>query len=137
MANNLAGMLSSNRDGLGLFLTQFLILQLLLSALFGYFRLLYFPDSRTGYWANAFFSLYSLASYLLAMRQIGPGRGSAFIRLVMGGSALKIGGAILLLAILHIEVRPLAKPEVILFLVVYVLFTIFETNVLMRLGKSR
>lgn len=71
----------------------------------------------------------------MALKNLSIASGSAFIRIVMGGSGLKMAGAILVLALVHIFYQPLVKAEVILFLIIYVLFTIFETYTLMKLSN--
>jgi hypothetical protein len=76
-----------------------------------------------------------MAIYLSALKNLSLSAGNAFIRIVMGGSGIKIGGAILVLLCVHLLVQPLEKPEIILFLFIYVLFTIFETYSLMRLNN--
>jgi hypothetical protein len=54
----------------------------------------------------------------------------------MGGSGIKIAGAILVLLLVHLLVQPLENPEIILFLLIYVLFAIFETYTLTKLNNQ-
>jgi hypothetical protein len=54
----------------------------------------------------------------------------------MGGSGIKIAGAILVLLLVHLLVQPLENPEIILFLFIYVLFAIFETYTLTKLNNQ-
>jgi hypothetical protein len=72
---------------------------------------------------------------LSALKNLSLSAGNAFIRIVMGGSGIKIGGAILVLLLVHLLLQPLENPEIILFLIIYVLFAIFETYNLTKLNN--
>jgi hypothetical protein len=54
----------------------------------------------------------------------------------MGGSGIKMAGAILVMMVRHLFFSSFTNSEVVLFLIIYVLFTIFETTALMKLSKS-
>jgi hypothetical protein len=73
---------------------------------------------------------------LSALKNLSLSAGNAFIRIVMGGSGIKIAGAILVLLLVHLLVQPLENPEIILFLFIYVLFAIFETYTLTKLNNQ-
>jgi hypothetical protein len=123
------------RESYPSFLVLFVVTQLSVLSLIFFFSKHYIPYSKVGWVANVYFSLFSLAIYLSALKNLSLSAGNAFIRIVMGGSGIKIGGAILVLLLVHLLVQPLEKPEVILFLFIYVLFTIFETYTLTKLNN--
>ena len=120
------------RDAYSSFFALFLVTEL--AVLF--FSKHYIPDSKVGWVANAYFSLFSIAIYLSALKNLSVSAGNAFIRIVMGGSGIKIGGAILVLLLVHLLLQPLENPEIILFLIIYVIFAIFETYTLTKLNNQ-
>jgi hypothetical protein len=124
------------RDAYSSFFVLFVVTQLAVCALILFFSKYYIPDSKSGWVANAYFSLFSIAIYLSALKNLSLSAGSAFIRIVMGGSGIKIAGAILVLLLVHLLVQPLENPEIILFLFIYVLFAIFETYTLTKLNNQ-
>ena len=124
------------RDAYSSFFALFVVTQLAVCALMFFFSKYYIPDSKVGWVANAYFSLFSIAIYLSALKNLSLSAGSAFIRIVMGGSGIKIAGAILVLLLVHLLVQPLENPEIILFLFIYVLFAIFETYTLTKLNNQ-
>lgn len=123
------------RDLFSMFLVQFVVVQLVVIPVILQFKINYIPHSWVGWMANLYFALFTLIIYFMALKNLSISSGSAFIRIVMGGSGLKMAGAILVLALVHIFYQPLVKAEVILFLIIYVLFTIFETYTLMKLSN--
>ena len=123
------------RDLFSMFLVQFVVVQLVVIPVILQFKINYIPHSWVGWMANLYFALFTLIIYFVALKNLSIASGSAFIRIVMGGSGLKMAGAILVLALVHIFYQPLVKAEVILFLIIYVLFTIFETYTLMKLSN--
>ncbi|MEY3321113.1 MAG: hypothetical protein RLZZ417_696 [Bacteroidota bacterium] len=123
------------RDLFSMFLVQFVVVQLVVIPVILQFKINYIPHSWVGWMANLYFALFTLIIYFMALKNLSIASGSAFIRIVMGGSGLKMAGAILVLALVHIFYQPLVKAEVILFLIIYVLFTIFETYTLMKLSN--
>lgn len=124
------------RDSFSSFLVQFVVIQLVVCAFILLFKFNFTPLSWVGWLANIYFSLFTVIIYFTALKNISLSNGSAFIRFVMGGSGLKMAGAILVLFLSHIFYQPLLKAEVILFLIIYVLFTIFETYTLMKLSNN-
>lgn len=123
------------RDLFSMFLVQFVVVQLVVIPVILQFKINYIPHSWVGWMANLYFALFTLIIYFMALKNLSVASGTAFIRIVMGGSGLKMAGAILVLALVHIFYQPLVKAEVILFLIIYVLFTIFETYTLMKLSN--
>jgi hypothetical protein len=123
------------RESYPSFLVLFVVTQLSVLSLIFFFSKQYIPYSKVGWVANVYFSLFSIAIYLSALKNLSLSAGNAFIRIVMGGSGIKIGGAILVLLLVHLLAQPLEKPEIILFLFIYVLFTIFETYTLTKLNN--
>jgi hypothetical protein len=123
------------RDLFSMFLVQFVVVQLVVIPVILQFKINYIPHSWVGWMANLYFALFTLIIYFMALKNLSIASGSAFIRIVMGGSGLKMAGAILVLTLVHIFYQPLVKAEVILFLIIYVLFTIFETYTLMKLSN--
>ena len=115
------------RDAYSSFIVLFVVAQLTVCSLILFFSKHYIPNSNVGWVANAYFSLFSIVIYLSALKNLSLSAGNAFIRIVMGGSGIKIGGAILVLLLVH--------PEIILFLIIYVLFAIFETYTLTKLNN--
>lgn len=128
-------MMRNYRDLFSMFLVQFVVVQLVVIPVILQFKINYIPHSWVGWMANLYFALFTLIIYFMALKNLSIASGSAFIRIVMGGSGLKMAGAILVLALVHIFYQPLVKAEVILFLIIYVLFTIFETYTLMKLSN--
>lgn len=123
------------RDSFSSFLVQFVVIQLVVCAIILSFKSNFIPVSWVGWLANLYFSLFTAIIYFTALKNLSISNGSAFIRIVMGGSGLKMAGAILVLSLAHIFYQPLLNAEVILFLIIYVLFTIFETYTLMKLSN--
>ena len=123
------------RDALSFFLVQFVVVQLSVCALVLLFQKNFNTHPTVGWLANIYFSVFTLLIYLSALRNISIASGGAFIRIVMGGSGIKMAGAIFVLTVRHLFFQPLTDSEVILFLIVYVLFTVFETYTLMKLSK--
>jgi hypothetical protein len=111
------------------------VVQLIVCSIIIFFSKHYIPNSNVGWVANAYFSLFSIVIYLSALKNLSLSAGNAFIRIVMGGSGIKIGGAILVLLLVHLLLQPLENPEIILFLIIYVLFAIFETYTLTKLNN--
>lgn len=128
-------MTGQSRDVNSSFFALFVVTQLTACSLILFFSKHYMPNSYVGWIANVYFSLFSVVIYLSALKNLSRSAGNAFIRIVMGGSGIKIGGSILVLFLAHIFLQPLEKPEIILFLLIYVLFTIFETYTLTRLSN--
>ena len=124
------------RDAYSSFFALFLVTELAVCSLILFFSKHYIPDSKVGWVANAYFSLFSIAIYLSALKNLSLSSGNAFIRIVMGGSGIKIGGAILVLLLVHLLLQPLENPEIILFLIIYVIFAIFETYTLTKLNNQ-
>jgi hypothetical protein len=122
-------------DAFSSFFVLFVVTQLSVLSLIFFFSKHYIPYSKVGWVANAYFSLFSIAIYLAALKNLSLSAGNAFIRIVMGGSGIKIAGAILVLLVVHLLVQPLENPEIILFLFIYILFTIFETYTLTKLNN--
>lgn len=123
------------RDFYSSFFALFVVTQLTVCSLILFFSKHYLPKSYVGWIANVYFSLFSVVIYLSALKNLSRSAGNAFIRIVMGGSGIKIGGSILVLFLAHLLLQPLEKPEIILFLLIYVLFTIFETYTLTRVSN--
>ncbi|NBU35736.1 MAG: hypothetical protein EBS35_04070 [Bacteroidetes bacterium] len=123
------------RDFYSIILVQFVVIQLVVIPIILLFKMNYLPHSWVGWMANLYFSLFSVIIFFMALKNLSISAGSAFIRIVMGGSGLKMAGAILVLSMVHLWYQPLVKAEVILFLIIYVIFTIFETYTLMKLSN--
>jgi hypothetical protein len=123
------------RDAYSSFIALFVVVQLIVCSIILFFSKHYIPNSNVGWVANAYFSLFSIIIYLSALKNLSLSAGNAFIRIVMGGSGIKIGGAILVLLLVHLLLQPLENPEIILFLIIYVLFAIFETYTLTKLNN--
>jgi hypothetical protein len=123
------------RDAYSSFFVLFVVTQLAICSLILFFSKHYIPYSKVGWVGNAYFSLFSIAIYLAALKNLTLSAGNAFIRIVMGGSGIKIAGAILVLLLVHLLVQPLENPEIILFLFIYVIFAIFETYTLTKLNN--
>ena len=123
------------RDAYSSFIALFVVAQLIVCSIIIFFSKHYIPNSNVGWVANTYFSLFSIVIYLSALKNLSLSAGNAFIRIVMGGSGIKIGGAILVLLLVHLLLQPLENPEIILFLIIYVLFAIFETYTLTKLNN--
>jgi hypothetical protein len=95
------------------------------------------PATGVGWIANLYFTLFTLSMYGLVVQKLAVSAGGNFIRLVMGGSGVKIVGSVLILTLVHVFFHPLNRSEVVLFLIIYALFTIFETYVLMKLSNQK
>lgn len=128
-------MIRQYRDFYSSFFALFVVTQLTVCSLILFFSKHYIPTSHVGWIANVYFSLFSVVIYLSALKNLSLSAGNAFIRIVMGGSGIKIGGSILVLFLAHLFYQSLEKPEIILFLLIYVVFTIFETYTLTKLSN--
>jgi hypothetical protein len=85
----------------------------------------------------AFFVLLSAGMYFLAIRAAVSKDKNAFSRLIMGFTF----GKMFLTVILVVVYKKLANPEsgffLIPFFLIYIVFTIFETNFMTKLGKIK
>jgi hypothetical protein len=124
------------RDALPFFLVQLVVVQLLVCALILWFQFHFKTHPTVGWLANMYFTIFTVLIYLSAWRSISRASGRVFISLVMGGSGIKMAGAILVMMVRHLFFSSFTNSEVVLFLIIYVLFTIFETTALMKLSKS-
>jgi hypothetical protein len=129
-------MIRQYRDVFSSFFALFVVTELAVCSLIIFFSKHYLPNSNVGWVANIYFSLFSVVIYLSAFKNLSRSAGNAFIRIVMGGSGIKIGGAILVLLLVHLLLQPLENPEIILFLFIYVIFAIFETYTLTKLNNQ-
>ncbi|NRB47567.1 MAG: hypothetical protein HRU41_07825 [Saprospiraceae bacterium] len=82
-----------------------------------------------------FFTLLSIIVFHLGLRMIKSRNKNDFSRLVLGFTGFKMMLSVALVFIYQSVAEPTDRWFVIPFLLIYVLYTIFETYFLMRLGR--
>lgn len=108
---------------------------LLLSAMH---RLPEFYENRLLSWLSlAFFLVLSFLMFALGRRTAAAANKSAFIGTVMAFVFGKMLLSILLIALYSQEFRPESRYFVVPFFLVYLVYTIFETYFLMKLGRQK
>ena len=82
-----------------------------------------------------FFILLSIIVYHLGAKMVHNRNKNDFSRLVLGFTGFKMMFSVALVFIYHAVAEPTSRWFVVPFLIIYILYTIFETHFLMRLGR--
>lgn len=118
------------------FLTQLSGVSLLVALLLSAF---YIPDGLKPYWGLGvagwgLFTVVTCLMFFLGKRTVHSRNPNDFTRVVLGTMAFKMLLTITLAFIYYQLVRPTSKYAVVPFLLVYVVFTVYETYLLTVLG---
>lgn len=89
------------------------------------------------WWSYAFFILLTIAMYFFAVKAAKSDTKSLFTSVALGFTASKMFFSVLLIVVYDKLWSPSSRLFVLPFLGIYLIYTIFETYIMMKLGKLK
>ena len=124
---------------LGLFFRQLAILTLLVAvSLWGLHQIPALNTHQDFSWLSLlFFVLLSITTYFIGYSTVQQKNKSAFINVALGLTFVKMLLCIVLVAAYIHFTNPVSRLFILPFLGIYVVYTIFETYFMMKIGKTK
>jgi hypothetical protein len=121
------------------FFTQLLLLTALTGGILFFLQI--FPVFHPGKWLGiaglAFFALLSLSMYHFAAKAAVSKDKNAFTRLIMVFTFVKLLLSVSIVVVYSKTIQPEGKFFILPFFLVYLIYTIFETGFMTKLGKIK